>query len=259
VGNPGSGGTLTTACGAASGSGNLATTATMQPGATIVYTIPATIAGSASGAITNTATVTVPAGTTDPNPANNSATDTDTVIIAAAIADLAITKTSSASNATAGDNATYTITLTNNGPSEVAGATVTDIAPAGVTFGIWTCTVNNPGSGGAGITACGAASGSGNLNTTATLKPGAIIVYMIPATIGASVTGTVVNTATAQVPVGTTDPNPGNNAATSSIAVTAIAPAHIPTLSTWLLAGLSLLPILLGALALPRERHPKSL
>src|SRR5207248_646132 len=141
VSNAGSGGSVTTACGAASGSGNLATTATMRPGAVIVYTVPATVSGSATGTIVNTATVAVPAGTTDPNLANNSANDSDTV---SGSADLAITKTDGVASVTAGGSTTYTIAVINNGPSDVTSATVTDTAPANATFGAWTCVVSNP-------------------------------------------------------------------------------------------------------------------
>ena len=38
-----------------------------------------------------------------------------------------------------GSATTYTITVTNQGPDAVTGATLTDTAPAGLTFGNWTC------------------------------------------------------------------------------------------------------------------------
>src|SRR5205814_611264 len=180
----------------------------------------ATISGGAAGTIANTATVAVPAGTTDPIPGNNSATDSDTVI---AIADLAITKTDGVASVTAGGNTTYTITVTSSGPSDVTSATVTDTAPANAIFGAWTCSVSNAGSGGSVTTACGAASGTGNLATTATMRPGAVIVYTVPATISGTATGTIANTATVAVPAGTTDPNPANNTAIDSDTVIAAA------------------------------------
>src|SRR5206468_11810172 len=129
----------------------MSTTVTMKNGAIVTFTVPATVAGSATGSIANTATVTAPAGTTDPNPGNDSTTDTDTVT---PVADLAITKTDGVASLNAGGTTTYTITITNNGPSEVTGATVVDTAPAGLTFGTWTCAVSNAGSGGAVTTAC---------------------------------------------------------------------------------------------------------
>jgi uncharacterized repeat protein (TIGR01451 family) len=62
----------------ASGSGNIRDTVTMPVGSRISYTASGSISPSARGPLSNTATVTVPGGVTDPNPANNSATDTDT-------------------------------------------------------------------------------------------------------------------------------------------------------------------------------------
>ena len=63
----------------ASGSGNINNTVTMPPGSKITYKATGTISASATGSISDTATVTAPSGVTDPNTANNSATDTDTL------------------------------------------------------------------------------------------------------------------------------------------------------------------------------------
>ncbi|KFN42116.1 beta strand repeat-containing protein, partial [Arenimonas oryziterrae] len=212
-------GSVTTACGAASGSGNINTTATLRNGGVVTYTVAATVAGTASGTIANTATVTAPAGTTDPTPANNSATDTDTIT---PVANLAITKTDGAASVNAGGATSYTIVVTNNGPSDVTAATVVDTAPAGLTIGAWTCAVTTAGTGSV-TTACGAASGSGNINTTATLRSGGVITYTVAATIAGTATGTIANTVTVAVPAGTTDPTPGNNSATDTNNVTPVA------------------------------------
>ncbi|WP_034219313.1 DUF11 domain-containing protein, partial [Arenimonas oryziterrae] len=171
-------GTVTTACGAASGSGNINTTATLRNGGVITYTVAATVAGSATGSIPNTVTVAVPAGTTDPTPGNNSATDTNTVT---PVANLAITKTDGAASVNAGGATSYTLVVTNNGPSDVTAATIVDTAPAGLTIGAWTCAVTTAGVGSV-TTACGAASGSGNINTTATLRNGGVVTYTVAAT-----------------------------------------------------------------------------
>ena len=72
---------------------------------------------------------------TDPNPANNSATDTDT---SRSRADLAITKTDGHDLGRCRDPDTYTIVVTNNGPSDVTGATVSDTC-ARLTGVTWTC------------------------------------------------------------------------------------------------------------------------
>jgi len=61
----------------ASGSGSINNTVTMPPASTITYKATGTMSALASGSISDTATVTAPSGVTDPNAANNSATDTD--------------------------------------------------------------------------------------------------------------------------------------------------------------------------------------
>src|SRR5439155_1178987 len=111
----------------AAGAGNINDTVSMPTGSKITYTATATISAAATGTLSNTATVAPPAGTTDPTPGNNSATDTDTLL---PTADLQITKTDGASTAIPGTNVTYTIVVTNAGPSSVVGASVADTFPA---------------------------------------------------------------------------------------------------------------------------------
>ncbi|MBI3459898.1 DUF11 domain-containing protein, partial [Candidatus Acetothermia bacterium] len=50
------------------------------------------------------------------------------------LTDLAVTKTDSPDPVIAGNNLTYTLTVTNNGPDNAGGVTVTDTLPGGVTF-----------------------------------------------------------------------------------------------------------------------------
>ncbi|MDA1178081.1 MAG: hypothetical protein O2931_04705, partial [Planctomycetota bacterium] len=74
--------------------------------------------------------MTPPAGVTDSNNVNNSATDTDTLTPRV---DLSITKTNGVTQVTAGQSTTYTIVVSNAGPSSVTGATVVDTFPTGLT------------------------------------------------------------------------------------------------------------------------------
>ena len=82
------------------------------------------------------------ATTPDPDPSNNSSTDNTS--IAVPFADLAITKTHTG-DFTAGQDGTYTISVTNNGPSDAqARITMLDTLPAGETYVSatgtgWTC------------------------------------------------------------------------------------------------------------------------
>ena len=63
----------------ANGSGNINDSVNLPSGGSVTYTATCAVSSGASGSLINTATVTAPAGTTDPTPGNNSATDTDTI------------------------------------------------------------------------------------------------------------------------------------------------------------------------------------
>jgi uncharacterized repeat protein (TIGR01451 family) len=67
-------------CAAGPVAGDIADSVDLPAGSSVGYTAVCSIDGAASGTLVNTATIAVPAGATDPNPANNSATDTDTLI-----------------------------------------------------------------------------------------------------------------------------------------------------------------------------------
>ncbi len=188
----------------AAGSGNISDTVNLPAGGSVTYTASCTIDPSATGTLVNTATVTAPAGTTDPNPGNNSATDTDTLNPQA---DLSITKTDGVTSVAAGGSVTYTITASNAGPGAAPGATVTDTFPASLTC-TWTCV----GAGGGTCTAAGA----GNISDTVNLPVGGSVTYTASCTVSGSASGTLVNTATVAAPAGVTDPDPADNSATDT-------------------------------------------
>ncbi|MCT7951392.1 DUF11 domain-containing protein, partial [Ancylothrix sp. C2] len=130
-------------------------------------------------------------------------------------ADLTISKTDNLTTVNPGNPITYTVTVTNNGPLNVAGASVTDTIPAEITGVNWTCAVTS------GTGTCGAANGTGNnINTTVNLNSGASATYTIIGTVSPTATGTLTNTATVSPPAGVTDPNPANNTATDTTTVT---------------------------------------
>jgi uncharacterized repeat protein (TIGR01451 family) len=193
------------ASGPASGSGNINATVNIPVGGTATFTVTGTISANATGTLANTATITPPAGTTDPVPGNNSATDTDTLN---AQANLGISKTDSSATYTPGSPISYTIVATNAGPSTATGAMVVDTLPAAITGATWTAVY----AGGA----TGPASGSGNINATVNIPVGGTATFTLTGTVNAGATGTLANTATIAAPPGTTDPVPGNNAATDS-------------------------------------------
>jgi uncharacterized repeat protein (TIGR01451 family) len=196
-------------CAAASGSGAINTTVTLLKDGTATFTLTATVASTATGAVSNTASVAAPPSATDPNSNNNSATDTDPL---QPTADLSITKGNNGNSVTAGGSVTYNVVVTNIGPSAVTGATVADIIPAQLTGATWTCTASPPASG----NSCGSNAGTGNINATVTLNPGATATFVITATVRSDATGSITNTATVTAPNGVTDPSLTNNTATDT-------------------------------------------
>jgi uncharacterized repeat protein (TIGR01451 family) len=181
--------------------------------------------------ITNTAT----AGTesSDTNPSNNSDSFTTTVT---PVADVSVTKTAPAS-APVGSDLTFTVTVTNNGPSTVNAVTLSDAVPAGTTFvsftqttgATFTCTT--PASGGTGTIAC----------SIATLPPAATAMFSLVVAVPPYATpgATITNTATV---TGTPESNGTNNSATANSLVT----PDVPLLTPFGLAALALVLALLG-------------
>jgi uncharacterized repeat protein (TIGR01451 family) len=121
-------------------------------------------------------------------------------------ADVDITKTNGVSAVLPGQPVTYQIAASNAGPSAVTGATVSDIPPPLLTGVTWTCfaTVGSscPGS------------GSGSIGASVNLAVNGVATFTMTATVSASATGIIVNTATIASPGGVIDPNVANNAAT---------------------------------------------
>ncbi len=158
---------------------------------TTTYAVPSGYSG--PNPIQNAATVS--STTPDPNPSNNSAIASPS---ASGSADLAITKTGPGS-ATPGANLVYTVTVTNNGPSDAASVSVADPTPTGLTF------VSNAG---ACVTPYPCALGSVPAGATRTITT----TYAVPS--GYSSPNPIQNTAT--VSSSTPDPSPANNSATAS-------------------------------------------
>jgi uncharacterized repeat protein (TIGR01451 family) len=194
----------------ASGSSNINDTVNLPAGASVTYTVSATVSASATGVLSNTATVTPASGVVDSVPGNNSATDADTLTPQA---NLAITKTNGVTTLTPGGSVTYTIVASNSGPSNAPGSTVTDTLPAALTVATWTCV----GAGGGTCTA----SGSGNINDTVNLPAGGSVTYTLTASVSNTATGSLINTATVAPASGIVDPATGNNSATDTDSVTA--------------------------------------
>ena len=181
-------------------------TASLAPAETVTCTASYTVtqADLDAGSVTNVAFAT--------NGVVASPTDTATATATLSpgpIADIAVTKTSAPNPYVAGGTLTYTVTVTNNGPSAVVGAAFTDTVPAALTGVTWTCAITT------GTGACSNGAGNG-IATTLDLASGAVVTLTIVGTVDSGTTGTLSNTATATTPSGTLDPIPGNNAATDA-------------------------------------------
>jgi uncharacterized repeat protein (TIGR01451 family) len=165
-------------------------------------------------AIANTATAT--SNTSDPDDTNNTATSS--VTTAAPLADIATTKTSGI--AVAGGQVTYTVTVTNKGPSAAGDVSLADVLPAGLD------PINAVSSRG---TCATGATISCNLGTLPGPDPGGQT-STATVTITAKIppdfpVGNVTNTVTTSTP--TADPTPGNDDATVTTAVTAAADVSV--------------------------------
>ncbi len=121
--------TFVSASGNGATNGNLVTwnLGTLANGATSNLTV--TVIAPASGSLTNIASIGSP--TPDPVPTNNVTPPVTTTVTT--IADLAVGKSGAASSAL-GLNFTYTISVTNLGPSSAVNFAVTDSLPAGIVF-----------------------------------------------------------------------------------------------------------------------------
>ncbi len=185
----------------ASGNGNIDDLVNMTAGSSITYTVSATIRPNATGQLQNTATVAPPVGVTDPNPEDNTSTDIDTLTPEV---DLAVTKTNSQINAIPLQPLSYTVTVTNSGPSDVLGAQVADVFPNELMDVQYTSTATNGASG-------NTADGQGDINDTVNLPVGATITYSVTSFVRGEATQDVTNTATITPPTGTTERNPADN------------------------------------------------
>ncbi|HID9825343.1 TPA: SdrD B-like domain-containing protein [Clostridioides difficile] len=175
---------------------------TVAPGQLIRIIIRGLVSSTATGNITNTAEVSAEV----PEPVTDSSTVITPVV---ASADIEVIKTSNMDTAVPGEIFSYTITVTNLGPSAAQSIVLTDDIPdiilnpeysldGGVSFQPW----------------------NGNLNI-GTLDTGEIRSIIIRGTINQTSVGTIINTAT--VSSTTPDPNLNNNTSTSEAEVSSSA------------------------------------
>ena len=105
----------------------------MAPGASVTYTLTLNIpAGHVGDFVVDAAATST---TNDPDPSCLQCRDTD---YATASADIVVVNTNNQVIYTPGANSTYTITVTNNGPTDAVNVAVDNAIPAGITAFSWT-------------------------------------------------------------------------------------------------------------------------
>ena len=177
---------------------------TINPGGSVVitaiYNVPA---GYPSASVTNTASVST--SSPESNLANNSAT-TITPVSSSAIADLSILKAGPA-KASFNDVIDFTVIVTNNGPNTANNVVISDPTPSNLVFvsNSGACTTPYP---------CTIPSIASNAQASIVSR------YRVTAD-----TGTIVNTST--VTSSASDPAPGNNSSSSTVAI--VKPATCPS------------------------------
>ncbi|MCK7555991.1 DUF11 domain-containing protein [Chitinophaga sedimenti] len=140
--------------------------------------------------ILNSASVTLPSGITDYNPSNNVSEITTGVVLRP---DIVITKTAPAV-ANAGEPISFTVNVTNNGPSDAYSVNITDAVNAAITNVNWTGTAAN----GATISSGGTGSVN-NLAAVADIPAGANVTFVITGIINPDFAGNIDNQAGAAV------------------------------------------------------------
>ncbi|ROU07236.1 DUF7507 domain-containing protein [Lysobacter enzymogenes] len=177
--------------------------------------------------LSNTATIAPPANVTNVdtactanngvfNPANGtcSATDSNTL---AAQSNVAVAKNGPTSVAANGA-VTYTIVVSNAGPSAANGTVLTD--PAVTNFTAATLSCASPVGGAVCPASPTVAQLQGAGVTIPTLPVGGSVTFTLTGTAGSGTS--ISNTATVAPPSGTTDPTPGNNTSTATTGVSSV-------------------------------------
>jgi uncharacterized repeat protein (TIGR01451 family) len=197
-------------CSASSGTVTCTTTAgdyVLDVGASTSFTMTVDIAsGVTASSLINTATVSS-ATTPDPVPSNNSSSDNSGTTQSA---DLQVVKTLTSSSLVAGQDATYSLAVTDKGPSDAAGpVTLTDTLPTGETLPSgttatgtgWTCSTES----GEQFTCTHATAITDGSETTVTLT-----VLLASDVLPQSITNTATVSST------TPDPAAGNNTSSAT-------------------------------------------
>lgn len=180
-----------------SGTGSISASVNLLAGGSATFALTATVQPGATGSVTNTASISAPSGVTDPAGANNVAVDTDTLTPSA---DLGLVVTDTPDPVAPGAGLTYTIPVSNLGPSRSPAATVVHVLPSAATF-----VSASPGCAHAGgVVTC----------TLGALDPGQSVDLTVQVSVGAAAAGSLSSQATVSGTVG--DPVGANDSDTET-------------------------------------------
>ncbi|MBN1955289.1 MAG: DUF11 domain-containing protein, partial [Anaerolineae bacterium] len=179
----------------------------IDPAAAATVLITGTVEPMVRGVLTNTVMATT--SDSDPNPGNNSELETTTVI---AEADLSVAKSDDPDPVFSGAVLTYTVVVSNSGPSIALDATLTDTLPTEVTFG---AAIPSQGS-------CTEMAGTVRCDLGA-LAPAAAATVLIAVTVDPTADGIITNQAL--VAAAEPDPNPADNVDVETTEVVLVEPA----------------------------------
>ena len=177
-------------------------------GALVTIVVTGTVDPSSLGDISNTATVS--SSTDDPNPSDNTS---EATARATALADLSITKTGVLTEFVPGQTASWTIEVTNGGPSDATDVTVTDTLPSSGLSGV----TSTPSQG-----SCATPSSC----QLGTLAAGSSATITVSGTLSSGYTAADITNA-ASVTSATFDPAPGDETASSTVPVVPVADLSI--------------------------------
>ncbi|GAB4461397.1 MAG: hypothetical protein Kow0070_18910 [Anaerolineales bacterium] len=121
--------------------------------------------------------------------------------------DLTVTKTDNQDFYIAGGTLNYAVTITNNGPADANGMTISDARPAQIVSWTWTCAAGTP----AAYNCTGDAGNPATFTDTLDLPQLASVTYNVTAQVSPTAAGDLVNSVTVTPPAGLTDMTPADN------------------------------------------------
>jgi uncharacterized repeat protein (TIGR01451 family) len=169
----------------------------------------------ASGNYTNVAEIAVcDQADPDSTPGNAAPGEDDyaqSAVTPGAVADVSVTNSDGVTSYTPGGTLTYTVVVSNAGPSDASGVGVHDALAAlpHVTSATWTCTA-------AGGTNCTAGPVTGNIVDTISIPVGGTATYTANVTLKSGASGDLVTQAIVALAAGTSDPDSSNDAASDT-------------------------------------------